>query len=95
MLRYSLVRSVSAFRGPIPFSCVRENGMGALHQHGRHKRAPDFSEALRGCLCLLEQLLLDFGNLDIDAFVHKVDKVEQDGHVRHAEKVVFAVAVLY
>ena len=59
------------------------------------KRAPDFSEALRGCLCLLEQLLLDFGNLDVDAFVHKVDKVEQDGHVRHAEKVVFAVAVLY
>lgn len=61
------------FRGPIPFSRVRENGMGALHQHDQHEKTSDFSEVPRGVLRLLEQLLLDFCNLDVDALAHKAD----------------------
>ena len=83
------------FGAPYHFRVCAKMVWGRSISTADTKRAPDFSEALRGCLCLLEQLLLDFGNLDVDAFVHKVDKVEQYGHVRHAEKVVFAVAVLY
>lgn len=62
-----------SFRGPIPFSCLRENGMGALHQHGRHKKNLRFLGGFSGVLRLLEQLLLNFCNLDVDALTHKPD----------------------